>query len=204
MAKTMTPSTKRKLLTNGQIEKLVGIYRDVLRKHRSELGSEAVQQVLGSDSYVGELVGVLRHRAEAVSDMIIRRVKVNRARLPEEAIKATGRRQFVSATVVAEMPRGEGEETDVYFFKVSRFISDPDLEKEFVLRDLEPDPYGQAAVNEADPAFADDHPNGTHWKDCDGNWCYAAFDRWGGERGVFVRRHDDDWDDDWWFAGRRN
>ena len=104
------------------------------------------------------------------------------------------------------------------------YISDDDLEKEFELRGLKPaDPISVAAVNEADPAFADEKPHGTHWKDAKGKWCYAAFhrwdddgrhvlvnrydsdwlDRWGDGREVNICRSDDDWDDYWWFAGVR-
>ena len=84
------------------------------------------------------------------------------------------------------------------------FISDDDLEKEFELRGLKPaDPVSVAAVNEADPAFADEKPHGTHWKDAKGNWYYAAFFRWNGKRRVDVDRSGNDWDDRWWFAGVR-
>jgi len=32
----------------------------------------------------------------------------------------------------------------------------------------------------------------------------AAFNRWNDERNVNVNRNDNDWDDNWWFAGLRN
>ena len=64
-------------------------------------------------------------------------------------------------------------------------------------------PYDVAAVNQADPAFADSHPNATHWKDSDDNWCYLACDRWSDERSVDVSRRDGVWNDNWWFAGVR-
>jgi hypothetical protein len=31
--------------------------------------------------------------------------------------------------------------------------------------------------------------------------CYATFNRWNDERNVNVNRNDNDWDDDWSFAG---
>ena len=64
------------------------------------------------------------------------------------------------------------------------------------------DPYSQAAVNEADPAFADGHPNGTHWKDVNGKWCFVAFGRWGDGRKLGVGRGND-WGGSCWFAGVR-
>ena len=143
------------------------------------------------------------------TDMIVRRVKVNRARSPQEAIEATGRAQCLDYKVVKAMPRGEGDEVEVVFFKPdlsshNGFVSDDELEKEFELRGLKPaDPISVAAVNEADPAFADKKSHSTHWKDAKGNWCYATFIRSGGEREVNVSRDGGGWGDFWWFAGVR-
>lgn len=201
MAQSMTPS---KIITNGQIDKAVAVYRAMLEKHREELASEPAQEVLMQDDYVGEQVGVLRRRIEAISGLIIRRVAVNRTRTPQETLDATGRKQYTDRKVVDAMPRGEGDEAEVCFFNLGRFINDADLEKEYELRGFKPvDPFSLAAVNEADPAFADDHPNCTHWKDADGNWCYASFSRWRVGRGVLVNRDVVGWNDFWWFAGVR-
>ena len=202
MAESMTPSP----LTDGQIDKAVDVYRSILRNHREELGSEPAQQVLGQPEFVEEMVGVLRKRVAAVSNMIVRRVRVDRTRFPRQALEATGRRLYVNDSVVETMPgRGTGaEDVDVISFKLNRFVSDPDLEKEYESRGLKPtDPYALAAVNEADPTFADEHPNGTHWKDKDGRWCFAAFDRWLVGRDVFVSRDGGGWGDYWSFAGVR-
>lgn len=123
---------------------------------------------------------------------IVRRVRVDRSRTAKEALAATGRSQYVTDSVIEAMPKGEGEEVDVHFFKLKfkpgRIVSDDYLEKEYALRGFKPaDPYSQAAVNEADPAFADRHRNGTYWKDINGKWCYAVFDHRNGLRGVFIR-----------------
>ena len=143
--------------------------------------------------------------AKLIGDMFTRHVTVDRTRSPQDAIAATGRNQYVNEKVIAMMPRGDGNEVDVVFFKLGRSVSDDDLEKEYKLRGLVPvDLYALAAVNEADPAFADEHPNITHWKDVDGRWCYTAFFRWRGVRRVNVDRGGDVWVDAfWWFAGRR-
>lgn len=144
-----------------------------------------------------------------VGALIFRIVKVNRARSPQDALDATGRKQYTDRSVVDAMPKGEGDKAEVVFFKPDLserdgFITDDDLEKEYELRGLIPaDPYSLAAVNEADPAFADEKPNATHWKDAQGKWCCAVFSRWHGERGVLVRRDDSDWRGYWWFAGIR-
>ena len=203
MTSIMTPS---QTITAGQIGKLQELLGAALRK--SELLRDPVQRVIETqgDALVAELLAVVRKRVEAVSKMIVRRVKVNRGRSPQETLAATGRKQYVDDSVVASMPRGEGREIEVYFFNVGRNLSDADLEKEYELRSLKPaDPYSQSAVNEDDPDFADDYPNGTHWKDAQGNWCFTAFRDWVGfGRHVVVDRHDSDWEDfNLWFAGLR-
>lgn len=199
MAKTVTAS-----MTDGQIDNLVDKFRAAVRKHREEFGSEPVQQVLGVENLGMKLLAPFRKHVEAVSNMIVRRVKVDRTRTPQQVLDATSRYQYTDRNVAKVMPRGEGAEAEMVFFKIYRSIRDDDLEKEYELRGLKPaDPYSLAAVNEADPAFADDHPNGTHWKDADGRWCYLAFHRWSGERHVIVSRRASDWRALWWFAGLR-
>ena len=205
MTQVVSPSATNSI-TSGQIGKIQELLGAALRK--SGLQSEPTQSVIEQqgDALVAEMVATVRKRVEAVSSMIVRHVKVNRNRTPQQVLDATGRKQYTDSKVVKAMPKGEGDETDVHFFKLGRYVSDADLEKEYELRGLKPaDPYSLAAVNEADPAFADEYPNGTHWKDASGNWCYAVFNQWsGGERGVSVSRDvGNDWDDYWWFAGLR-
>lgn len=206
MGKSMTPSA----ITPGQIAKFLDLQAAALRK--SGLPSEPTQQVLEYHGSVlaAEFVASVRKRVEATINLIVLRAKADRSRTPEQVLAATGRRQHVDNDVVAAMPRGKGAKVETVFFKLDLskkggYISDDDLEKEFEFRNLEPEyPDSLAAINEADPAFADEHLNCTHWRDAKGNWCYAAFRRWdGGERGVSVSRHGRGWNDDWWFAGRR-
>ena len=194
-------------MTDGQIENAVNKLRDAMRKHRSEITSDVAQQVLGVENLGMMMFTPFRERAEAVSNLIVRKAKVNRSRSPQEALEATKRAQYTDRKVVDAMPKGEGDEAEVVFFKPdlsqrNGFISDDDLEKEFELRGLKPaDPISVAAVNEADPAFADEKPHGTHWKDARGNWCCVEFGCWLDGREVFVGRHCVDWSGIWWFAG---
>lgn len=198
-------------MSDGQIETAVEQLRAAMRKHRDEVEKDAAQQALGVDNLGMRMFSVFRGLAEAVSKMLVRQVTINHSRTPEEAIKATGRREYVNAAVVKAMPKGEGVDATVYFFKPSPdaydengLISDDAVEKEFEMRGLKlADPYSLAAVNEADPTFADEHPNSTHWKDTAGKWCFATFDRWDVERGVDVGQNGRDWGGRWWFAGVR-
>jgi len=214
MAETMSPSANEfKMMTLEQSGKVADLVFAALR--RAKLPAGPSQQVI--EKHGGEIADNLvvdfRRRVEMLSDLIVRTAKVNRGRSPQEAIEATLRAQYTDRSVVDAMPKGnendQSDEVDVVFFRPdlserNGHISDGDLEKEFELRGLKPaDPVSVAAVNEADPAFADKKPHGTHWKDTKGNWCHATFSRWADERRVGVSRIDYDWSDDWWFAGVR-
>lgn len=200
--KIMTPS-----ITAGQIGKIQEILGAGLRK--SGLSSKSIQLIIETqgDVLVAELVSVVRKRVETISNIIVHRVRVDRTRTPQQVLGATGRRQYANPNVVANMPgRGDGiEELDVCFFPLHRFASDDEVEETYKLHGLErlADSYALAQVNVDDPSFADTHPNVTHWKDANGNWCYAAFGRWGGERSVDVDRNALGWNAHWWFAALR-
>ncbi len=203
MAKSMIPSDKSPI-TAGQIGKIQEMIGAGLRK--ANLPSDTVQKILETqgDVLVAEVVDLVRRRIEVLSNLIGRCVRVDRSQTPEQALAATGRRQYTDPDVVRHMPRGQGEELDIYFFSVGRFVSDVDLKKEYESRGLVPaDPYILAKVNQDDPSFADQHPNGTHWKDKNGRWCFVAFDCWDDERRVDVDHYDGDWHDYWLFAGVR-
>ena len=206
MTQVMTPSEG---ITTGQIGKFQELLGAALRK--SGLPSASVQQVLETQGgeLVTNLVATLRTVVEAISKMFSRRVTVDLALSPQAVLDATGHTQYVDANVVAAMPRGQAED-ELFFFKPrpevyrNGLISDEALEQEFDFLNLKPaSPYSLAKTNQDDPAFADTHPNGTHWKDADGRWCFAAFRRWNGKRNVYVRRDGNDWNDYWWFAGVR-
>ena len=197
---SMTPSATG--ITDGQIDKAVSVLRDQLRKHGESFSVDAVQQVLGQDELGPDLLTVFRKRVEAVSNMIVRPVTVNRSRTPQDMLDATGRNQYTDKGVVKAMPRGYGDTVDVYFFKLdlsksNGYISCADLAKEYALRGLVPDPYAQTEVNIDDPSFADEHPNATQWQDGDGKYCYACFDRWRDGRRVNVYQYGYDWNDYW-------
>lgn len=196
---TMTTSP----MTDGQIERTIEIFRAQLRKHASEFHSDAVQEVFGQREFALELVGVLRKRVEVVSNMIVRRVKVDRTRTPQQALDATGRKQYIDRAVVNAMPRGEGEEVDVFFFDLDYGPTVEELDREYNLRGLKADPIAQMRVNVDDPAFADQRPNGCQWGLKSGVASFATFDCWFGERYVFVYRLVRRWVRSYRFGGVR-
>ena len=196
MTQIMTAS-EANVMTDGQIENAVDKLRAAMRKHRTRIASEVAQHVLGVENLGMEMFEVFYTRAEAISGIIIRRVKVDRTRTPQEVIDATGRTQYVDKNVLATMPQGEGDEVDVYFVPTKRFVPVEDVPAFLAQYGLVPDPRAQAAVNEADSAFADEHPNGTQW----GDNCYLMFSRWNGKRNVDCRRSGSGWHDYWFLSG---
>ena len=155
------------------------------------------------------LLAPFRELVEMNSNMIVRRVFVP-ARSFQAALDATGRKQYTTREVVdAVQATVEGVEREVFFVKppaswyTKSYISCQKVAEFLDTMGLEPDPHGDAAVNEADMAFADQHPNGTQWQDANGKYCSAAFLQWSDGRGVSVRRDDLGWGDYWSFAGRR-
>ena len=186
-----------KSITDGQIENAVAKLRDALRKHRSEFPADVAQRVLGVENLGMELLAPFRTRVEAIGEVIVRHVKVDRTRTPQEAIDATGRTQYVDKDVLSTMPLGEGDEVDVYFVPTKRFVPASEVPAFLAQYGLVPDPRAQVAVNEADPAFADKYPNGTQW----GDNCCLSFCSWRGERSVGCYRRGNDWSDSWFLSG---
>jgi hypothetical protein len=206
MTRVMSPSEKP--ITKGQIGKWSDVLADALVK--SGLPSGPIQQIFQTKgvALAEEFVLSVRKRVEMITNIIIRHVRIDRARSPHQVLEATSRRLYVNDDIVDRMPRGDKDEDDIHFFKPgpsaykNGSISDADLKQEFDQRGLKPaDPYKLTQANADDPTFADSYPNGTHWNDADGKWCFAVFSGWCGERRVCVNRNDDDWDDCWWFAG---
>lgn len=204
MNKIMTPSVPTETTTAGQITKAVANYEAMLKKHASDFPVEIVQKVLGMSELAKKQFWLFRDFIEAESKTIVRRATVNRDRSQHEALTATGRNLYLNESVVRTMPTVSGD-IEAIFVNLGRNIDCDKLDDELGKLGFEiiVDPQGLAAINEADPAFADDYPNATQWKDGDGKFCCVIFDRWSDERSVFVDRNVICWHDYWWFPCRR-
>jgi len=142
-----------------------------------------------------------RKENDTVAKTPTRTVLVNRARTPQEMLDATKQRaQYTVHRVVDSMPRGEEEALEVTFVNLGHSVSDDNLDKELEALGFKlTDPYTVGAVNEADPTFVNEHPNGTHWKDINDDWCFIAFYRWQGPHEVSVGPRVGAWNSLWWF-----
>jgi hypothetical protein len=198
MAKIMTASNP---MTDGQIENAVDKLRASMRKHRSEIASDVAQRVLGVENLGMEMFSPFRKHAEAMSEMVVRHFKVNRAKTREAMVAALNRKQYVDADVLATMPTDGPEEGDLFFFPLERDTPAGGIAQVFASHDLVPDYVAQMQVNADDPAFADEHPNGMQWGGGP-SYSFAIFGLWYGERGVHVYRSGVVWYGFCWFAGR--
>ena len=189
--------------TNGQIGHVNDFHTDILSKRSREEVDTLIQNGgVYKEAYekmVGEVLGLL-------TNTITVKVKVKRGQTPQQVLDGTGREQYTNKAVVATMPLqdGEGEEeVEFVFFKVGRSLPDSEVEAERKKRGLVQDLAAQAQYNADNPDFATDHPNGDSWKDANGKWCYAYFNRWDDKREVYVFFSVSDWDGDSWFGGRK-
>lgn len=119
----------------------------------------------------------------------------------QKALEKTGRKLYIDVEILKSAPiyTKAGE---VEFFKLNKYISNNDLEKEYGSRGLIPaDIVSLCKVSQ--DTLDEKKYVGTHWKDSNGRWCYAAFFRWFDGREVVVNRGGDGWHGRWWFAGLR-
>lgn len=200
---SLPPSAKREAgMSDKQIEKIKEVLSAALRKCRKAFCLSDVQVVLGrkdlTKRLVETIVATIKQLAEEMSGVVVRSVKPEYCRQPQEALQATGCKQYVNDEVVAAMPAGGMRKCNLEFVNFGKFISDDELEDECQRRNYArlASPYELAAANEAEPTFAAERPNVTHWKDDKGRWCYISFCR----NEVHVRRDSYEWGDFWWFA----
>jgi hypothetical protein len=131
--------------------------------------------------------------------------RVDYTRDPSQVIGAISRVKYVDYNVIATIPRvrqGVHQNVRVVFFKPGQPFNVYQAKRECEARNLVFDPYALAAVNEADPAFADKYPNSSHW-DYDGRvHSYLVFYRFiDGVRYMLCRRDEGDCLGSRWFSG---
>ena len=193
--------------TGEQIEHIMDMWRRRLRSRNLTL-DEGNQIIRNGGAYHPTMDAAADLLVDKVrsdtANTVVRMVRnIRRSRTPMQAIDATGRDKYVDDSIVATMPVGDGpEETELVYFRLGGYASEDDLAKEYETRGLVPDHQAQCADNEADPAFADTHPNGSQWKDGK-KWNFVSFGRDGDGRNVCCRRYGSGWLGGWWFAGRR-
>lgn len=200
MAETMTPSQ----MTTKQVKKAVGNYRAMLEKHAGDFPVDVVQRVLGQSELAGEQFAVFRRRVEAEGKTVRRPVTVDRKPTAVQVIDVTGRvKWYIDQEVMAEMPLAGRVEETVEVFELDYDPTVNELDREYETRGLRSDPPALAQLMIDDPAFADERPVATQWRDKQGRACYALFSRFDVRREVFVRRFDGRWNRGFRFAGVR-
>lgn len=114
----------------------------------------------------------------------------------KQKLKNKGYTLYANEEVLLTMPPSRKDGIEI--FKIDKYSSDDELEKGYEERNLVPvSPYDLIDFWDGEMYLA------THWKDAGGKWCFACFDRFGGERRVRVYRDDVGWSDFVWFAGVR-
>lgn len=208
MEKASTPSMR---MTDGQIDKITANVRAGLSKRRQNFLVGDVQEAMEVRGLDKEIISAVEKAIEEVVGTIVYIVKVDRNRTPQQVLDATKLVQYTDKSVVSTMPsngKGIQENVEVVFFKTGWDFDDDKIAKEYEKRGLKPDPYAQAAVNEYDPTFVNEHSNGCHWKGPDNKWRLMFFTKVLHESSVSVKNDDcsgdeKKWDRDYWFGGVR-
>lgn len=205
-----------------QLNSLNLISADQVRLIKKRLGEqlaketileEAVAELLkNEDHLVNELLSVIRTRAEAIGDLLVRKVPKSIDTTYFVVPEQTNEWWPGFVRVLPPIRAVTGDY--VYFFRVRQTkhhdMADDEVEREYRKRELIPiDPRTLAAINQNGPAFRKRFVNGTHWKDAHGEWCYVNF--WGDLQGAGHSIHSLDWKGtdnnprawmpDTWFAG---
>jgi hypothetical protein len=189
-------------MTSSQVNKLVDLFRSHVEKHGTNFDSAAVQTVLGQSGLAAEVFAPFQKKVEDLSEIFTRTVTVNRTQTPLQAFKSiTSHKQYLSDTVVAEIPLGTEEEVTLHFFPIKKQMTCKEYADALESLGLKPDPMAQAAYNQANPDFADKYPNGTQWQNQAGNFCCALWGDWRGDRSVIVHGDSYGWGDYWFACG---
>ena len=210
MAKPMITSVD--MMTEAQIERIVGVFRAALIKQRSEIRSDAVQVVLGTRNLGRILVDPIYVIAKCTTARWAR--NVNRGQSPLEMLRSTGHNVTKPACELAHtMPKGEGTEGEVIFFKIEdakyEQVTLAELTAEYRRRGLKAaDPYLVGAINKANPDFLKEQQNQTHWEDPAGGWYTLTFyhDNDMSKGDAHITKHeagDKLFVGNWWYAGVR-
>lgn len=182
MAIPMNPSDENKMMTDGQIERLVDLLRQKLIKNRNEdrFVCDAVQAAIGSPALSKKLFGAVWETLYWQTYTILREnIQVNRRRRSEEMIAATecNFSRFWEEEM-RTIPNIKGPDSvNLYLFRLTRYnYGVEELMQEYESRRLRPaDPYSLAALNEFDHDFVRTHEdNRTVWKSSKG-WRYLSF-----------------------------
>lgn len=121
----------------------------------------------------------------------------------QQILDKSGFTQYTNKDVVNSAPRLKVKKgTKIEFFKLNKYYSDDELEKEYESHGLVAvDPYMLA--EQIEDFIEEKKYLLTHWKDKEGKWCYATFSGWDDERNVYVDRGGNYCYGVWWVGGVR-
>lgn len=90
----------------------------------------------------------------------------------------------------------------VTLFTIGEWMTEQELDEKYKALNLVAiDAYTLAILNETDPRLCEKYPNGTHWKDQDGNWCFGKCTSVAGKQSLRIGYGGIGWCKNLWFAG---
>jgi hypothetical protein len=196
----MTPQTT----TAGQINKAISNFRALLEKHTPNFQADIVQDVLGDPEFAKAQFELLKTRIEARTGL--RTMTLAKPfdfdSISEKTAKDLGRTFYGNADILLTCPKPVGiQEVSITLWEESGLLSCETLDARYMEKGLAPNPWHLVAFALMQPDFADKRAIATQWKDADGNFCYAVFNRWHDERKLSVHRDSVGWGGNCLFSG---
>jgi hypothetical protein len=140
----------------------------------------------------------------SIDELVVREVIVDRAKEVEQVIDSlVHTRWVVEREVVFTIPLGGRDKDTVQFFELHYTPSPEQLEHEYGIRGLRPDPVALFKVMTDDPTLADKQPVIVQWRDDKRQVCFAYFYSYDlSHRRVIIRTYRDEHDySSTWFDG---
>lgn len=177
----------------GSIDFVESGLQDLIIRNPKEAGRQFTTFLKNGGRIIGEHI-----------TFAIRHVKVDRSRTPLEIIDATKcQKWYIDDHVLAEMPTNGRKEENVEFFELCYNPTVKQLDIEYEVRGLKPDPAAVAQVMIEDPYFAHKRSIVVQWRNSEGLACSIIFFYDSGERKVSVSWGGRGWNQTDFFAGVR-
>ena len=125
---------------------------------------------------------------------------------PVQLLESPNRRLFVEDGADMGMPEARAGGSRVTLIALVHHANDDEVERLLAAHKptglVAADPFSLSSVLKTNSVFAEHNFAGTHWRDCEGRWCYIAFDRWTlGRQLVYIARGERTWPAGWWISG---
>lgn len=189
-------------ITDADLERLVMLFGAELhaagfKKATTRKGLQIYQEEIAQS-----MAQMIKKYASRFKGFVVRPAVIDSKHFPQKAVEDTRMKVFLHRELVQFMPEFSSGPKNVTFFNLGYTASDEQVEVEYAMRRLRPDPIALCAVNRDDQKFSTFYPNAALFKDGQDKICYIAFNSWNYvESRLYVAHTTTLWGPEWWFGG---